>query len=197
MRRLLLAVSLVVLTAGLTAAEPSKAEPSKKEAEAGGEGNLKIWEWANFLILAGGLGYLIRKHAGPFYAARAAGISKDLVESERVARDAEARAAEVDRRLAGLDAEIAALRAESKKESAAEVERYAQRTAAEIAKIGANGEQEIRAAEKAARLDLRRYAAHLAVELAEVKVRARMDAGTEDRLVAGFARDLHPPANKN
>jgi len=26
------------------------------------------------------LGYLIRKHAGPFYAARAAGIGKDLAE---------------------------------------------------------------------------------------------------------------------
>jgi len=196
MRRLVLGVSLVVLTAGLPAAALA-AEPAKKEAEAGGEGNLKIWEWANFLILVGGLGYLIRKYAGPFYAARAAGISKDLVESERVARDAEARAAEVDRRLAGLDAEIAALRAESQKESAAEVERYARLTDVEIAKINANGEQEIRAAEKAARLELRRHAARLAVHLAEVKVRARMDAGVEDRLVDSFARDLHPPANRN
>jgi F-type H+-transporting ATPase subunit b len=196
MKRFFLAVALAVLAAGLPAAALA-AEPAKKEAEAGGEGNLKIWEWANFLILVGGLGYLIRKHAGPFYAARAAGIGKDLVESERVAKDAEARAAEVDRRLASLDTDIAALRAESQKEAASEIERYAQQTAAEIAKIGANGEQEIRAAQKTARLDLQRYAAQLAVDLAEQKVRARMDAGTEDRLVGSFVRDLQPPAGKN
>jgi F-type H+-transporting ATPase subunit b len=196
MKRLLLAVWIAVMAAGLPTAAMA-AEPDKKEAEASGEGNLKIWEWANFLLLAGGLGYIIRKHAGPYYAARAAGIRKDLVDSERTAKDAEVRAAEVDRRLASLDVEIAGLRAESQKESAAQVERYAQQTAAEIAKIGANGEQEIATAQKAARLELRRYAAQLAVELAEQKVRARMDADTEDRLVGGFVRDLHPPDTRN
>ena len=170
MKRLLLAISLTVLAAGLSTAVLA-AEPNKKEAAASGEGNLKIWEWANFLLLAGGLGYLIRKHAGPYYAARAAGISKDLVESERTAEAAAARAAEV--------------------------ERFAQQTAAEIAKIGALGEQEIRTAQKAARLDLQCYAAQLAVDLAEQKVRARMDADTEDRLVGGFVRGLHPPAVGN
>ncbi|HEY1185464.1 MAG TPA: ATP synthase F0 subunit B [Bryobacteraceae bacterium] len=196
MKRLLLAVSLAVLTVGLSSAAPA-AEPEKKEAAASGEGHLKIWEWANFLLFAGGIYYLIRKHAGPYYAARAAGIRQDLEQSERTAKDAEARAAEVDRRLANLDVEIAALRAESQKEAAAEVERYAQHTAAEIAKIGANGEQEIRTAQKAARLDLQRYAAQLAVELAEQKVQARMDTATEDRLVGSFVRDLPPPAATN
>jgi F-type H+-transporting ATPase subunit b len=196
MKRLLLAVWLAVLAAGLPTASLA-AEPDKKEAAGSGEGNLKIWEWANFLLFAGGIYYLIRKHAGPYYAARAAGIQKDLVESERTAKAAEARAAEVDRRLASLDVDIAALRAESQKESAAEVERYAQQTAAEIAKIGANGEQEIRAAQKEARLELQRYAARLAVELAERKVRARMDTDTEDRLVGGFVGGLHPPTGTN
>jgi F-type H+-transporting ATPase subunit b len=195
MKRLILAVWLAVLAAGLPAA--LAAEPEKKEATESGEGNLKIWEWANFLLLAGGLGYLIRKHAGPFYAARAAGIRRHLEESERTAKEAEARVAEVERRLANLDAEIAALRADAQRESAAEVERYAQQTAAEIANIGTNGEQEIAAAQKSARLELRRYAARLAVELAEQKVRARLDAETEKRLVGGFVRGLQPPAGGN
>jgi len=193
MKRLLLAASLAVVAVGLPAAALA-AEPEKKEAAASGEGHLKIWEWANFLLFAGGLGYLIGKHAGPLLTARAAGIRKDLVDSERTIKDAEARAAEVERRLANLDVEIAALRAESRKEAAAEVERFAQHTAAEISKIGAIGEQEIRTAEKAARLELRRYAAQLAVELAEQKVRGRMDPATEDRMVGGFVRDLQPPA---
>jgi len=195
-KRLLLAAFLAVLAAGLPAAALA-AEPEKKEAESSPEGNLKIWEWANFLLLAAGLGYVIRKQAGPYFAARSARISQDMLESERTAKDAEARAAEVERRLASLETEIAALRAESQRESAAEAGRYAQQTTAEIAKVGARGEQEIAAAQKAARLELQRYAARLAVEMAEQKIRTRLDPEAEDRLVAGFVRGVDPPAQRN
>ena len=196
MKRFVFAVWLAASAAGLPVAALA-AEPEKNEASGTGEGNLKIWEWANFALFAAGLGYLIRKYAGPFYAARAAGIRKDLEDSERATKDAEARIAEVERRLANLDAEIAALRAEGQRESAAEVERYARQTAAEIAKVGVNGEQEIAAAQKTARLELRRYAAQLALNLAERKVRDRMDSASETSLVSAFVEGLQPPASRN
>jgi F-type H+-transporting ATPase subunit b len=164
--------------------------PIFAEGTEGGAGSLQMWKWANFLVLAGGLGYLIGKMVPPLYAARSQAILKDMSESEKIRRDAEARAAEVDRRLAGLEAEIAALRAESKKESQEETQRLASRTAAEIAKIQAHSEQEIAAAGKAARTDLKRYAAELAIDLAEQKIRGRMTPATEDGLVRGFVRDL-------
>ncbi len=157
--------------------------------EAGG-GNLQGWKWANFLLLAAGLGYIIGKNAGPFFAARSQSISKDISESEQIRRDAEARAAEVDRRLANLGADIAALREESEREAQSETERQAAHTAAEIAKIQAHATHEIAAAQKAARMDLRRYSGELAVELAEQKIRARMTPATQDHLVRGFVRDL-------
>ena len=69
-------------------------------------------------------------------------------------------------------------------------ERIARQTAAESAKIQANAEQEIASAAKAARTELRRYAAGLAVELAERQIRARMTPDTQDGLVRGFVRDL-------
>lgn len=159
-----------------------------KEGEAAG--NLQMWKWANFLLLAGGLGYLIGKNAGPFFAARSQSIGKDLAESQKTREEAEARSAEVERRLANLEAEIARLRAESQQEAKAETERLAGHTAAEIAKIQANAEQEIAAAGKAARMDLKRYSAELAVDLAEKKIRARMTPVTQDALVRGFVRDL-------
>jgi F0F1-type ATP synthase membrane subunit b/b' len=71
-----------------------------------------------------------------------------------------------------------------------EIERLAQHTAAEIAKIQAHAEQEIASAGKAARTELKRYSAQLAVELAEQKIRARMTPQTQDALVRGFVRDL-------
>jgi F0F1-type ATP synthase membrane subunit b/b' len=171
---------LISLGAGLSFAEGTES--------AGG--SLTLWKWANFLLLAGGLGYLIRKSAPPLFAARSQSILKDIAESGKIRQDADARAAEVDRRLAGLEAEIAALRADSQRESQAETQRLASHTAAEIAKIHAQAEQEIGAAGKAARADLKRYAAELAVGLAEQKIRARMTPATEDGLVRGFVRNL-------
>ena len=154
------------------------------------EGSLQIWKWANFLVLAGALGYLIGKKGGPFFAARSVKIRKDMVEAGEVRTEAETRAAEVDRRLANLEAEIAALRAASGKEEEAEAGRVGRHTAAEIAKTQANAEREIAAAGKAARMELKRYCADLAVGLAEQKVRARMTPETQDALVRGFVRDL-------
>jgi F-type H+-transporting ATPase subunit b len=147
-------------------------------------------KWANFLILAGGLGYLIRKHGGPFLADRSRKIKEDIVQAEEVRRDAERRAAEVDRRLAGLESEIAALRADSQKEAEAEKKRIEQQTPLEMAKLRAHAEQEIAAAGKTARADLKQYAAALAIGLAEQKLRARMTPDTEDGLVRGFVRDI-------
>jgi F0F1-type ATP synthase membrane subunit b/b' len=69
-----------------------------------------------------------------------------------------------------------------------------QQTMAEMAKIRANAEREIAAAGKAARLDLKRYSAHLAIQLAEEKVRGRVTPDTQDALVREFVRDLDRPA---
>ena len=87
-------------------------------------------------------------------------------------------------------AEISALRAASGKEEEAEAAGFGRHTAAEIAKTQAQAEQEIAAAGKAARLELKRYCAELAVGLAEQKIRARMTPETQDALVRGFVRDL-------
>jgi F-type H+-transporting ATPase subunit b len=160
------------------------------EGKESSEDNLKIWEWANFALLAGGLGYLMAKLLPPVFAGRSQAILQDMTESEKIRRDADARVAEVERRLAGLEAEIAALRADSQKESQAETERLASHTAAEIAKIRVQSEREIASAAKAARADLQRYAAGLAVNLAEQKIRARMTATTQDNLVRSFVREL-------
>jgi F0F1-type ATP synthase membrane subunit b/b' len=147
-------------------------------------------KWANFLILAGLLGYFIGKNAGPFFAARSAGIRQDMDESLRQREQAEAKAADVDRRLADLGEDIAALRGHSEAEAQAETERMAKQTAAEIGKIQAHAEREIASAGKAARMALKRYSAELAMGLAEQKVRARMTPDTEDSLVQGFVRNL-------
>jgi len=75
-------------------------------------------------------------------------IRQDIVEAGEARNQAEARAAEVDRRLANLEAEIAALARRSGKEEEAETGRFGRHTAAEIVKTQAQAEQEIAAAAK-------------------------------------------------
>lgn len=190
MKRLILtlAFGLAVATGPGFAQEHEKTSEATHETKE--EGNLEIWKWLNFLILAGGLGYLIGKNAGPFFAGRSASIRKDLEESLRQSREAEARVAEVDRRLATLESQIANLRTESEKELRAGAERISRQTADDLAKIQAHAAQEMASAGKQARSELKRYSAELAMGLAEQKVRARMTPGTQDALVDSFVRDL-------
>jgi len=166
-----------------------KTEKGEKEESFGEKHELEL-KWINFLLLAGVLGYFIGKNAGPFFAARSAGIRKDMDDSLRQKEEADAKAADVDRRLANLEQEIAGLKAQCEAEGQAESERMARRTETEIAKIQTHAEQEIAAAGKAARMALRSYSAELAIGLAEQKVRARMTPDAEDALVQGFVSNL-------
>jgi F-type H+-transporting ATPase subunit b len=117
-----------------------------------------------------------------------------MVEAGDQKKEADARVAAVEQRLAGLESEIASLRAESQREAQAETSRMAQQTTLEMAKIQTQAEQEIASAAKAARTDLKRYSAQLAVGLAAGKIRERMTPAAQDALVEGFVRDLDGPS---
>jgi len=149
-----------------------------------------VWVAANFLILAGGLGYLAKKHAGPFLAARATEIKEGLAAGEKAKAQADARAVQVKAKIANLDTEIAAIRTSAKEERDREAERIRRETQAEIARIHTQADHEVEAAGKQARLEVRRAGAKLAIELAETKARARMSADAQDALLKGFLRDL-------
>ena len=190
---LALSLGLAVFVPAAVAQEhptENAAHETAKEGKEAGEGGSEMWKWVNFVLLAGALGYLIGKNAGPFFASRSKQIHKDMVESDAIRKDAEARAAEVDRRLASLESEIAALRTAAQTEGEAERQRLARHTEAEIAKIQSHSEQEIASAAKAARADLKRYSAELAIDLAEQKLRARMTPEAEHALVDRFVQNL-------
>jgi len=150
----------------------------------------ELWKWPNFIMLAGLLGYLIKKHGGPFLESRSQKIREGLEAGKKAKADAEAVAAAVQAKIANLDREIADLRASAKadlereadrlrREAETEMHRMEQHTAAEIVSIG-----------KHARLELHHYAATLAMDLAEQKIRSRMTPDTESTLLENFAGDI-------
>jgi len=149
-----------------------------------------LWGWANFVILAAGLGYLIKKHGGPYFAQRSLEIRRGLVEADATRVESEAKVAEVDRRLANLQHEIEALQEGARQEGESEAERARREAESEMAKIQAHVAEEIAAASKSARLELRRYSAELALHLAEQKIAARLTPETDDRLVMSFVAGM-------
>jgi F-type H+-transporting ATPase subunit b len=192
---LLFAAAAIAQTPDTSTAVQRAEERASESPSQGEHGSMELWKVANFVLLAAGLGYLFKKNAGPCFAARGKQIQRDMLDAQEQRKEAEHRAAAVDRRLANLETEIAALRADSQAEAKAETERSMQHTAAELAKIQAHAEAEIVSAGKAARMDLKRYSAELAVQLAEQKIRAEMSPEAQDNLVRGFVHDLQQPAS--
>lgn len=156
-----------------------------------------VWKWINFLILAGGLGYLMAKNLPAFFQSRTASIQKGIAEAQMLKQDAERRAAEMDRRMSALGSEIEKFRKQSHAEMQQEGERIRQETAAQIRKLEQQAEVEIESAGKAAQRELRSYAADLALDLAEQRVRGRLDNQTDAVLVDNFVADLKGRESNN
>lgn len=152
--------------------------------------DLTLWKVANFAILAGALGWAAVRKGGPYFRSRTTEIQKGIAEAARVRQEAEARAAEIERRIAGLAADVETLRRTSREEMAGEGERIQAETAQLLARISSQAEQEIASAGKLARRELRAYSVDLAIEIATQRVHDRMSPQTQESLVGSFVRDL-------
>jgi F-type H+-transporting ATPase subunit b len=166
------------------------AVPVFAQESGGGKPDMTLWEWLNFLILAGALGWIVAKYGAPALRGRSKQIQDDLAAGQKAKAEAEAHAAEVQARLAGLEREIAAMRTNAADEREREAERIRVDTQAEIARIQRQCQQELESLGKLARLEVQRTAARLAMELAEQKVRARMSPELQSALTEGFLQDL-------
>ncbi len=154
-------------------------------------GDQLLQKWVNFAILAAGIGFIAVKAGGPAFRAKKQEILDGLSEGARRAEAAAEKAAEIDRRMAGLQDEVAELRAKANVEMTAEAERIRRETAQHIAKVEHSAEAEIASAAKAARQDVKAYVAGLALDLARQKVAAKMDDATQTALVDRFTRGLN------
>jgi F-type H+-transporting ATPase subunit b len=150
----------------------------------------ELWKWPNFLMLAGLLGYLIKKHGGPLLAARSQEIKESLEAGEKAKIEAEARAAAVQAKIANLDREISELRANSKAELDREAERIRRDAENELHRLEQHTQAEIVAIGKQAQNEVRQYAAKLALDLAEQKIRARMTPDVQSNLLNNFSSDV-------
>ena len=185
MKRLVLCLFLVLSPVAL---------PQEKDAASHEESTSDPWiwwKWANFLMLAGALGYLINKNAGSYFRSQTEDIQRGIVEAGKLKADAEARAALIQKRLAGIDNEVKDLRSRAQAEMAAEAERLKTETARLLQRLEQQTKQELEFMTKAAKHELKGFSADLALGLAEQRIRASLNPASQSALANAFIQDLH------
>lgn len=169
-------------------------------AEAGGErlettGLGWFFRWANFAIIAGGLGYLLVKKAPAAFRRHAEAIVASITEAGQGKAEAERRLWQAEEKIARLEQEVAELRAAAQRDAAAEAERIRRAAAAEAQTIARAARAETGAAERAARIELKALAARLAIERAETLLYREITPETQAALVRSFVASLARSAN--
>lgn len=142
----------------------------------------------NFLVLLVGIGYVAVKTLPRAFRDRNSAIQRHLVEARTATEEAGARLKAVENRLSKLDDEIAQMRRQAEADAAREDERVKASLEQETAKILAAADAEIQASTAAARRDLQRHAAELAID--QAARRLEITAETDRLLVEGFAQRL-------
>jgi F-type H+-transporting ATPase subunit b len=171
-------------------------EPAAKEGKSEPPHEL-LFKVINFVILVGGLGYVLRKPLAEFFSSRSASIQKSLDEGRKALEAAQAQLQVVEEKLRGLEAEIAAFKASAEREMEAERRRLQQASAEEAARILESARAQMDTALRGARLDLKNYAAQQSVTLAEKLIPTRLDDAGRRRLVTQFAATLESKERKN
>lgn len=175
--------------AGEAAHEPAAAE-QHGEAEEHGVFSGLLWPTLNFLVLAGGLWWFLRKPFGNYLRDRHTSIRKELVEAAHVKATAAAQLEEIDKKLRALPGEIAALKERGAREIQAEEERIAAAAAADRERLLEQTRREISLQLRIAKRELVEHTANLAVQLAGDRLQHQLRADDQNRLVDRYLEQV-------
>ena len=142
----------------------------------------------NFFVLAALVGYFALKLLPKKFRERSSAIQRQLVEAKTATAEASARLNAIEDRLGRLDGEIATMREHLEAETRREEQRIQASVADEAAKIIAVAEGEIATATSAARRELQRHAADLAIQYAAQRLVVTDE--TDKLLIQGFVGRL-------
>jgi F-type H+-transporting ATPase subunit b len=152
--------------------------------------SFEVWRWLNLLIFVVLFIYILRRPVSDAMRARREGIRRDLMRAQEERNAALAKLEEVEARLAKLDTEVAGVRQQSEREATEERERIRKSTEEETRKLREQAQREIESAGKAARQELREFAAEQSVRLAEEMIRLDIKPEDDARLVSLRVEEL-------
>jgi F0F1-type ATP synthase membrane subunit b/b' len=156
----------------------------------GGHGVPIHWKILNLTIFLVAIFLLVRKPFSQAMTDRRESIQSELKRAKAEKEVAESKLKEIQGRLNRLEEEIAQIRANAEKEAQAEYARLTKQTQEESERLRIIAGREIEGASKAAQIELKKFAAEKAVELAETLIRKELKPEDNARLVNDFAKEL-------
>ncbi len=144
----------------------------------------------DFLVLVGLLWWFARKPAKKFLVDRHDAVRKEMDEAMALKAEAGERVSKYEAMLANLDAEITEIRAQFRRDGLAERDRIVSEARAAAERMRRGAQQELAIETAKLRANLERDITARALELAETRIRQRMNAPTQKALVHAFIRDL-------
>ena len=171
-----------------------------RAAEEGGNSgghvmSMEGFKWVHFLIVAAIVYWLFAKVLPQTFRRNADKISAAISKATAAKAEAERQLKEAEARLATLENEVAEFRAQAQKDAAAELERLRAVTKADGERIAAAAKGEIEAADRAARVELKKLAAKLAVDHAETLVAKQLTPGLQEAMLKEFVHSLQGRPN--
>lgn len=154
-----------------------------------------IFKWIHFAILAAVAFWLFRKVLPPIFRRNADNISSAITKATAAKAEAERKWKEAEAKFVHLEKEVAAFRAQSQKDAAAELQRLRALTKLDAEKIHIAAKAEIEAAERAARVELKALAARLAVDRAESLLTKELTPAVQENMISRFVQSLQRRPN--
>ncbi len=137
----------------------------------------------NFLILFGGLGFLLRKPVRALLEKRSTDVRRSLDEAQASRVEAEGKRAAAGARLEGVAAEIGQMKAEAASRGRLGKERIAQAADEEGARLRDLAGREIDAQARTALRELKAFVAEAATSIARERIRKGLAEGGQAELV--------------
>jgi F-type H+-transporting ATPase subunit b len=137
----------------------------------------------NFLILFGGLAFVMRKPVKAMLAKRTVDVAETIRQAEAARAGAEMRAGESRAKVAGLAEEVRGLKTAAEEEARRQTERIARAAAEEAERLKKFTRQELEEQVRRGVLELKSFAADRATDLARERIRKRLTPEAQAALI--------------
>ena len=144
----------------------------------------------NFAILIGALVYFLRTPLATYLSSRSGQIRQDLVNAEQMKTAAAAQLADIQQKMSTLPGELEALRRQGAEDVKSERARIAGAAEHERTRLLDQTRREIDMRLRVAKRELTEHAAHLAVQVAEQRIKRAITPDDQIRLVDRYASQL-------
>ncbi len=151
---------------------------------------LEAWKFFNLAVFVAVVVYILRRRLREALRSRRENIRRDLIRAQQERDAAVEKLKEVEERLNRLDAEVESVQRQAKQEAAEERERIARATESDSARLSEQAQREIESAGKAARQELRCFAAEESIRRAEEMIRRELGSEDDARLINRSIEEL-------